>query len=331
MRKITNYLSVAVLIPFVFSCTDLEIEATDSLITDGFAGVANIEGEVANLKNIISSGALANQESLFALNEVSTDEFVVATRGTDWGDNGRWLSIHQHTWNTELSDIINPWQALNSVTINASRVINDKSVNTAGGDVAQLKAEARFYRAWAMEWILDMWRQVPIRDVDASNSAIPDVLTGQAAVDFIVADLNAAIADLPEVTAGDGIDLKSSPTKASANLLIARLHLNKHVYLGTSPETGDMQTVVSAVDEITADGYTLAASGDYFDIFRPSNDVETIWWSPADTGPYIWNTLHYSQDFPGFNDGGGWNGFATLSEFYQLFEGNPDTNYPGDG
>ena len=331
MKKITNYLSIALLIPFVFSCTDLEIEGTDSLITDGFAGVANIEGEVANIQNIVAGGGLANQESLFALNEVSTDEFIVPTRGTDWGDNGRWLSIHLQTWNADLSDIVNPWRELNSVTINATRVINDKSVNTAGGDVAQLKAEARFYRAWAMGWILDMWRQVPLRDVDLPNSEAPSVLTGQEAIDFIVADLNAAIADLPTVTAGDGIDLKARPTKAAANLLLARLHLNKHVYLETTPDNADMQVVINAVDAITADGYALAASGDYFDIFRPSNDVETIWWSPADTGPRIWNTLHYSQDWPGVNDGGGWNGFTTLSEFYQLFEGDPDVNTPGSG
>jgi hypothetical protein len=331
MKKITKYLSAMLLVPIAFSCTDLEIEATDSLITDGFAGVANIQGEVAGLSNTISDGALSNQESLFALNSVSTDEYLVATRGTDWGDNGRWLAIHQQTWNADLFDVVEPWKSLNSVTINATRVINDKSVNTAGGNVDQLKAEARFYRAWSMSWILDMWRQVPLRDVELPNSAIPSVITGQEAIDFIVADLNAAIAGLPEVTAGDAIDMKSSPTKASANHLLATVHLNKHVYLDTAPSNADMQVVINAVDEITADGYALAASGDYFDIFRPSNDVETIWWSPADVGPRIWNTLHYNLNFPGANDGGGWNGFATLAEFYDLFEGNPNTNYVGDG
>lgn len=330
MKKITKYLCLTLLFPVVFSCTDLEIEGTDSLISDGFAGVANIEGEVVNISNIIAGGALANQESLFALNEVSTDEYFVPTRGTDWGDNGRWLSIHQQTWNAELSDVVQPWQQLNSITINATRIINDKSVNTAGGDVTELKAEARFYRAWAMQWILDMWRQVPFRDVDLPNSSIPEVFTGQAAIDFIVADLNAAIADLPAVTAGNAIDLKSSPTKAAANLLLARLYLNKHIYLGTSAQTEDMQVVIDAVDAVTANGYSLAASGNYFDIFRPSNDVETIWWSPADTGPRIWHTLHYNLNSPD-NTGGGWNGFTTLAEFYDLFEGDPNTNYVGDG
>lgn len=326
-----KYLYLMLLIPIVFSCTNLEIESTDSLISDGFAGVANIQGEVTNIANIIAADPLGGQDNLFALNEVSSDEYLVPTRGTDWGDNGRWLAIHQQTWNAELSDVVNTWQQLNSITINATRVINEKSQNTASGDIDQLKAEARFYRAWSMQWILDMWRQVPFRDVDLPNSAIPEVLTGQAAIDFIVEDLNAAIADLPTVTASDPIDLKGTPTKAAARFLLARLHLNKHVYLDGAPDNSDMQLVINTVDAIAADGYTLAAPGDFFDIFRPGNDVETIWWSPADAGRKTWLTLHYNQDFPGFNDGGGWNGFTTLSEFYDLFEGDPNTNYVGDG
>lgn len=332
MKNITKRLHLILLFLFVFysSCTNLEIEGTDSLITDGFAGVANIEGEVNNLANIIAGGQLANQEGLFALNEVTTDEYIVPTRGTDWGDNGRWLSMHRQTWNAELSDIITPWRELNSITINATRILNEKSQNTAGGDVTELKAEASFYRAWAMSWILDMWRQVPYRDVDLPNSAVPEVLTGQDAIDFIVDDLNAAIQNLPTVTAGDNISLKSRPTKAAANLLLARLHLNKHVYLNTSPDNADMQKVIDAVDAITADGYDLASSGDFFDIFSPSNDSETIWWSASGVGPRIWHTLHYNLNHPD-NTGGGWNGFSTLAEFYDLFEGDPNTNYVGDG
>ncbi|WP_419212758.1 RagB/SusD family nutrient uptake outer membrane protein [Maribacter sp. X9] len=330
MKKIVNLLYLTIPATLLFSCTDLEIEPTDSLITDGFAGVANIQGEVENISNIIAGGDLGNADGLYALNEVSTDEYIVPTRGSDWGDNGRWLSIHRHTWNAELQDIRNSWQRLNSVTINATRIINPQSVNTSEGDVTQLKAEARFYRAWAMSWILDMWRQVPYRDVNAPNSSIPVALKGQVAIDSIVADLNIAIQDLPEVTAGDAIGLKSSPTKAAAQHLLAKVYLNKHVYLGTSPDNADMQAVIDAVDEIEADGYQLAASGDFFDIFRPSNDVETIWWSPAETQSRFWNTLHYSLNTPD-QQGGGWNGFATLSEFYQSFEGDPDTNYAGDG
>ncbi len=333
MKTITKYLCLMLLSSVIFSCTDLEIEGTDSVIAEagaGFTGVEDIQGEVSNIANLIAGGNLQQVGGLYGLNEVSSDEYVVATRGTDWGDNGRWLAMHQHTWNAELSDIVATWQELNGITLSTSRVINESSVNTTSGDVSQLKAAARFYRAWAMSWVLDMFRQVPLRDVDLPNSAIPETLTGQAAIDFIVADLNAAIAGLPDVTVGSGIDLKSSPSKATARHLLAQVHLNKHVYLGTSADPTDMQVVIDAVDAITANGYSLAASGDFFDIFRPSNDTETIWWTASDAGQRIWYTLHYNLNSPE-NTGGGWNGFATLSEFYQSFEGDPDTNYVGDG
>jgi hypothetical protein len=330
MKKIINYSYLTLSLLLITACSDLEIEPTDSLISEGFAGVANVDSEVSNLQNIVAGGDLANQAGLYALNEVSTDEYLIPTRGTDWGDNGRWLSMHKQTWNAELTDIINTWQELNSITINATRIINPQSTITADGDLIEQKAAAHFYRAWAMTWILDMWRQVPFRDVDLPNSETPSVLTGQVAIDSIVADLNIALRDLPTVTASDDISKKSLPTKASANQLLATLYLNKHIYLNTAANPADMQVVIDAVDAIAADGYTLAAAGDFFDIFRPSNDVETIWWSPAGTGSRIWPTLHYNLNSPDQADGG-WNGFATLSEFYQLFEGDPDTNYQGDG
>ena len=115
MKNIFNYVCVTLAISLAFSCTDLEIEPTDSLITAGFAGVADVESEVANLQNTIANGNLATQDGLFALNEVSTDEYFVPTRGSDWGDNGRWLALHRQTWNAELQDIVNTWRKIKHV------------------------------------------------------------------------------------------------------------------------------------------------------------------------------------------------------------------------
>ena len=61
MKKIVNYLCLMLPIAVIISCTDLEIEPTDSLITDGFAGVANIQGEVENISNIIAGGNLVTR------------------------------------------------------------------------------------------------------------------------------------------------------------------------------------------------------------------------------------------------------------------------------
>ena len=58
-------------------------------------------------------------------------------------------------------------------------------------------------------------------------------------------------------------------------------------------------------------------------------DNETIWYVTAGVGNRIWNGLHYNQNSPD-NGGGGWNGFSTLAEFYDSFEG-PEDNSAGMG
>ena len=172
--------------------------------------------------------------------------------------------------------------------------------------------------------ILDNFGQVPYRDPAAPVFDDPIVLTGEEAVNFIVGDLQAAIDGLPAGGPGSG---NSRPTKAAARYLLAKVLLNKHVYLGTSPDGGDMNQVVALVDQIAAEGYGLVEG--YFDIFREALDNETIWFLPTGVGNRIWNGLHYNQA-PEIT-GGGWNGFSTLAEYYDLFEGDSEINEPGSG
>jgi len=89
-----------------------------------------------------------------------------------------------------------------------------------------------------------------------------------------------------------------------------------------------MDQVIALVDDITNSGYKLQEG--YFDIFKEDQDTETIWWLNAGIGNRIWNGMHYNIIAPD-NTGGGWNGFSTLAEFYDLFEGNPNSNNMGDG
>ncbi len=97
--QIKNLMLTAFSAAFVLSCTDLEIEGTDSIIsTDSgtqFSGVADVEGSLDNIYNGINR--LGDQANYFALQEVATDEALVPTRGTDWGDNGIWRTLHNHT------------------------------------------------------------------------------------------------------------------------------------------------------------------------------------------------------------------------------------------
>lgn len=316
-----RFLTFAILAVFgLYSCTDLEIEETDSFISEGFQGLEDPQSALDQLYNQID-GEWGNQENSYALNIVTTDEQLIPTRGADWGDNGRWRKLHQHEWGLEEGDIIRPFDGWNANQLLASQILDERSAPSP--DVA---AQARFLRAFSMFWILDFYGQVPFRDTQLPSNELPVVLTGAEAVNFILADLDAAIAGLPEIAAGTGEQNRAG--KAAAQYLKAKVLLNRHIYEnqlteGTgSPAAADMQEVVNLVDAIEGQGYALQEG--YFEIFEPAPDTETIWFADnANTGNRIFNGLHYNSTALG---GGGWNGFSTLAEFYDLFEGDPNAN-----
>lgn len=309
------------------SCSDLEIEETDSIIdretaTAGvFNGVEDVESAVDNVMNGLNR--VGDQANIYALQEITTDELLVPTRGTDWGDNGIWRTLHQHTWDPTHNHILAVWNNWNSTIFLATEIIDPRS----NANELQL-AEASFARAYATWIVMDNFGQVPFREPDEGPSVNPSVMQRPEALEFVLNDLDVAIAGLPEVSAGSMNELARG-TKASARFLKAKVLLNAHIYRGQeTADPNDMQEVISLVEAIEADGFALEQG--YFEIFEPSADLETIWWRPAAVGNRIWAGLHYNQPAPD-NAGGGWNGFSTLAEFYDLFEGDPNHNYLGAG
>lgn len=297
------------------ACTNLEIEETDSIISEGFQGLADPTSTVDELYNRVG-GQYGDQANFFALQEVTTDAALVPTRGTDWGDNGLWRVLHNHSWNGEHAFIGTVWNQFNANQLIASQVLDSRSNPTAANI-----GDASFMRAYSMWVILDNYGQVPFRDTSLPSSSLPEVLTGQAALDIILADLDQAIANLPTKSAGTGAELNRA-SKAAARHLKAKVLLNKHVYLGTSADSADMAQVISLVDAIAADGFALQAG--FFNLFRQEADNETIWsLTSLATGNRIFNGLHYNSTSVA---GGGWNGFSTLAEFYDLYEGDANSN-----
>ncbi|MEL6809773.1 MAG: RagB/SusD family nutrient uptake outer membrane protein [Bacteroidota bacterium] len=318
MKSYAAYFMGALAMTMTISCTDLEVEETDSVNTVGFEGIVDpasfIDGAYGNL-----NGLIGNQADLFALSEVTTDEFLIPTRGSDWGDNGIWRQLHQHNWLTDHSFITNTWNQWNQVHFSGAQLLSPLTSLTA-----DQSGDAYFLRALGYWVVLDNFGQIPVRDPEASLLDDPAVIRGQEAVDAIISDLENAITNLPAGGPGSGND---RGTKAAARYLLAKVLLNKHIYLGGSPAAADMNRVVALVDQIAAEGYGLQEG--YFDIFRETSDSETIWFIPTAVGNRIWNGLHYNQA-PEIT-GGGWNGFSTLAEFYDLFEGDSEINVPGSG
>ena len=323
-RKPKFYVLLTCSAMLLASCTNLEIEETDSIISKSvsgeFTGVEDPTSAIDNLYNGLR-GRYENQENFYAMQEVTTDEFLVPTRGTDWGDNGIWRTLHLHTWDPGHLFILRAWNTWNESIFLASEVIDSRS-NASAEQVAQ----AKFIRALGTWAIMDAFGQVPFRGVDEGPDVNPIVQDAPTAYAAILADLDAAIADLPSTQALDQPNLKRA-SKAAARFLKARVLLNSGTYLGTgTADASALNEVVSLVDAIAADGFALQSG--YFDLFKQDPDTETILWTESSVGNNIYNGLHYNTIADG---NGGWNGFSTLAEFYDSFEGAPNTNYVGDG
>ena len=309
-----RYFHLALLTIAITACSDLEIEETDRIIdrstSEGgiFNGVESVPASLDNIYNQLGPGLITFSD-LNGLQEIATDEQIVPTRGTDWGDNGLWRALHTHTWDASHGIVVSTWNFWNETIFLASEVIDPRS-NASQEEVAQ----ASFVRALATWIVMDLFGQVPNRAPDQGPDVLPNVLSRPEALAFVLNDLDIAIADLPSAAAADMGQLKRG-TKAAARFLKARVLLNSGVYNGTGT-LQSLDEVISLVDAIAADGFALQAG--YFGIFEESADTETIFWLPTDVSQVIYTTLHYSQ--------GGWNGFSTLSEFYDLFEGDANQN-----
>jgi len=316
-----------VILGLVMASCSLNIDETDSLITEGasdvFNGVESASGSIDNLYNNISGQAGA-QDNLYALQEVTTDEQMVVTRGTDWGDNGIWRTLHQHTMSSTHLYVNTVWNDKNGAVLRATEVIDPLSKATP-----EQVAHAKFVRAYNMWLVMDFWGQVPFRNPTDGPEVTPDVLTRAEAYDLIVQDLTDAIAGLPASvpTSSD----KTRAVKATARFFLAKVKLQANIYKGSYGST-DLQDVISLVDAIQADGYSLVG-GDYFKLFvGPTfTNTDVIWNVTAGVGNRMWNGLHYNQPAKKDNDGGGWNGFTALAEFYDKFEGPANDNSLGAG
>ena len=324
-RIITLIIPVVLL---VVSCTKLDEDLRSDIPRSEADKLANVN---ALLKATYDGLQLPfqDQANVWALQEHSTDEAIPPTRAGDWDDNGVWRVLHTHTWNADHTYVRDVFNNLLGVTFNATNVLSFKPT-------AQQAAEAKFLRALAMYTVLDLYNQVPFREPGENLLNAPKVLKGLDALNFIITDLNAIIPDLPANSQA------YVANKDAAKVLLMKCYLNKGVYAKRDAPTfdaADMNQVITLADQITATTkYNLSAN--FYDNFAPNNaDISKELIFTQQNGPGInrngnsarsryYCTLHYKSPIPG----GGWNGFTTLSDFYDKFEATDKRrgdSYPG--
>jgi hypothetical protein len=301
-------------------CTKLDEHLNSTLTNTQTANALGSSGVGLLLQAAYTDigGPFTAQDLIFSLQENSTDESLVPTRGGDWDDNGVWRVVHSHGWDANHGQVLNVYNALNKINFDATNVL-------AFSPNAQQAAEARFIRALSLFQLLDLYGQFPVRNAGDNLLNAPQVYAGAAGADFIISELTTIIPNLPATSDAD----KANQT--SGNVLLMKCYLNKGAWANRAAPTfadGDMQKVISIGNAIIAAGkYSLAT--EYFSNFDVNNgsSKENILTFVNTTGVGANNsgvngtwakTLHYNSYTPN-NPNAGWNGFSTMSDFYNSF------------
>lgn len=298
---------------FLAACTDLVTKEVDSkVITTDAGGSTNVDPAAALEKSYNDLQAFTDQASIYSLTEHVTDELIPPTRGVDWSDNGVWRSLYTHTWDPSHSNINNAWNTLNQ------NAYNTQFIMEAGGVTAKQVAEAKFIRAFNRYYVIDFWGVLPDRKTNEGVTVNPKVLSRSEGFAAVEKDLLDALPALSKITAGSVPQPVAS--KAAANAMLSRLYLNKAVFTSAAPEgpytfaAADMNLVVKYAAAVIADGYALNTN--YFDNFKGTGPSTEVILTSTQGSPQnrVYMTLHYNQN------PSGWNGFATLADFYGKFD-----------
>lgn len=317
--KIANYIKVSTLLLLtgVVGCTKLTESYKTTIPASTAALVLTPDLLLQSAYNDIP-GPFVNQDQVFSLEENSTDESLVPTRGGDWDDNGVWRVIHNHTWNADHGQVLSVFNGLNAMSFDATNVLAFKPST-------QQAAEARVLRAIALYYLLDLYNQFPFRNAGDTLLNVPKVYTGSAGMDFIISELNTALPDINPANGSTKISVNA--TKA----MLIRCYLNRGAIANRANPTfddADMQQVITLGNQIINSG-TYTYMSNYWDNFGPTNSASTeaIFLYPSSSGQTVnnpgmqarWMMGHHYNEYDAQAPNAGWNGFSTTSDFYQSF------------
>ncbi|MBO9153993.1 RagB/SusD family nutrient uptake outer membrane protein [Chitinophaga sp. GCM10012297] len=245
-------------------CTKLDEKVLDETSSTGATDKEIAEGLIAPVYAKLPDIFL--HTNYFALQEISTDEAILPYRGgTDWGDNGIYLSLHKHETTSPDPNVRNTW---NNIFQGVSRSLTalTELPNNKDANAKVFLAEARAMRAYYNMLTLDLFGLVFKKEDPRETSVI---LRGEEAMNYIRTEFEAAEPVLDNNTGPGRI------TKAGVWGLLARLHLNAAVYrdryaAAFTFQKADMDKAVEYCDKIiNSNQYTLSPS--YFALFDDEN------------------------------------------------------------
>ena len=317
-------LLVAPAVVVLQGCTDLGEETFGVVTPDQFY---ETDEEILAAVAPLYAGLRGSLWAYHNLSQVSSDETVVPTRGSDWFDNGRWISIHEQSWDPSLTDLNDAWNQSYTGVARANGLL--QQLEGAEEPNPQLLAEIRTLRAFYYYQLLDLFGNIPLVGdeegeylVDPENP--PATVPRADVFAFIESELVEVREDLPESWDAGNF---ARVTQYVADAILANMYVNAEVFTGEvtvdglQRGTARWQEAIDAADRVLNSGQFSLAE-DWFSNFDVENQnspelIFVVQHLPEDGLGLTFQhrPLHYNQLDPS-----PWNGFATLAETYGQFD-----------
>jgi hypothetical protein len=337
MIKMKNTIKITALLfalLFNWSCTDLNEQILDESLSGGASESDLVKNSVAPAYALLPDFYLHTK--YFALQEISTDEAILPYRGgRDWGDNGIYIELHQHTYTSAHRNVRDCWNGLTTMISRTVSAINTLTPLAESDATAKVfLAEVRALRAYYNMVTLDLWG-LAFKKEDAA--VISEILRGDDAINYIKSEFEAVVGDL-KTDVGPG-----RLTKNAVYGLLARLHLNAAVYRAPytasfSFAAADMDKVIEYTNMVINSGqHTL--SPEYFANFNNDNHSKKELIFAVDQRPELngHNRMSYfsmSDNFYGnplYPKGNGTDGPAITPDFYDSWVAANGSTDPAKG
>ena len=264
MKKKIYLVMMLFSISFIESCTKLDEQILDETISSNLNAKQAADGIIAPVYARLPD--LYSHTVLFAAQEISTDEAILPYRGgTDWGDNGIYISLHQHTSQSTDPNLRNAWLLIQQGMSRAITAMNTLPANTDPSAKVYL-AEARGMRAYYNMLNLDLFGIAFVKEDVGETSTI---IRGEEAFQYVKNEFLAVEPNLDNAVGPGRL------TKSAVWGLLARLYLNAGVYRDVYADkvnfkSEDMDKAIEYCDKIISGGQ-FQLSKDYFSIFGSDN------------------------------------------------------------
>ena len=190
MKKILYSLLILISACFINACTDLEEELQGEYSRlpgsgggnggnggggGGGGGGGSVKASVDGaFSKLLGSSSTAGHGGYWSVQEITSDEVVVPTRGGDWFDGGVYVNLHRHEWLATNGQLNSTWEHQYDGIGECNNALIEPDVIADPNGVAQV----RVLRAFFYYRLMDTFGSVKIVTtplVDAPQSSRAEV------------------------------------------------------------------------------------------------------------------------------------------------------------